>query len=557
MAFPRGASAFETEETRAETPEASHAETPFVFATDDALPPRGDARGLGDPSSDSEDEHADAADDDAWLPAWFRDDARRETRSFDRADRRRPAASLFRDVCDTERFDDARAGQDHHEKREELFSRRDSLRALAATVERDEDERFTIPSFDEFSPDDARLDGDMLRRIRWLTGSARDSSSVAGGFRSSDETRFRAEDRRAESVRGFPRTRRRSGLFFASDDATSAFESNEDDSEAELSFDASDDASSEDDRRTIRYEGARVSSRTVKETDEGFREGFREGSRASELERDGDAFHDALLALYRNWSLSDRNWFFHDVMDEATRDRFDAYLESSRERLDAIKMPTAFPDADAAEAAEKAADAFERVFGRAPASEEDFRLCVAPFEMRDIETGKVTGYKYPRRREDDADAATGEFVSLATGTKPEKEKDATQRGTSRTDVSRNAKCLYFDAQGWCPLGVRCPSKEAHVARRPPLTSRSVARESLRQYWDAVDDPDAPLHARLTSYPYASFRNAPRAVAAFERLLARDDASRASRGKDANDDEAEPVWSSPARRRSRNEASTRV
>jgi len=73
----------------------------------------------------------------------------------------------------------------------------------------------------------------------------------------------------------------------------------------------------------------------------------------------------------------------------------------------------------------------------------------------------------------------------------------------------------------------------------------------------VDDPDAPLHARLTSYPYASFRNAPRAVAAFERLLARDDASRASRGKDANDDEAEPVWSSPARRRSRNEASTRV
>ena len=139
-------------------------------------------------------------------------------------------------------------------------------------------------------------------------------------------------------------------MFFASDDATSAFESNEDDSEAELSFDASDDASSEEDRRTIGYEGARVSSRTVKETDEGFREGFREGSRASELERDGDAFHDALLALYRNWSLSDRNWFFHDVMDEATRDRFDAYLESSRERLDAIKMPTAFPDADAAEA---------------------------------------------------------------------------------------------------------------------------------------------------------------------------------------------------------------
>jgi hypothetical protein len=70
-------------------------------------------------------------------------------------------------------------------------------------------------------------------------------------------------------------------------------------------------------------------------------------------------------------------------------------------------------------------------------------------------------------------------------------------------------CLYFDAQGWCPLGTRCPAKAAHVAffnaRHFQRGASSRAREALRARWDTQDDPNAPSDFRRDAYPYVSFR----------------------------------------------------
>ena len=378
MAFPRGASAFETEENHAETLEARHAETPFVSATADAFPPRDDARGLADPSSDSEDEHADVAADDAW----FRDDARRDARAFDRADRRERAA--FRDV-------DAERG-DAEESEGGLFSRR-APRALAAPFETDEDTRTITPPFDVFFPDDARLDRDALRRIRWL--SASDAASVGGGARSFEKRR---EENREPA--GASRTRFRLFPDVAGDDETDASSSSEDDDRTDRTIPRED---AREQRATRRLATTlRVSSRKAKAADaprEGSGSRVVVSARERRTARD-DAYHDALLALYRDWSPNTKAWFLSCAMDARDRGRFEAYLGSSPERLDDV-VPTSFRDADdgaGAARARRAADAFERVFGRAPASGEDFALCVAPFAARDIETGEVWRFVYPEER---------------------------------------------------------------------------------------------------------------------------------------------------------------
>ena len=525
MASPRGAdeaSAFETDEdTRAETPDSGD---DFVSATDFKSPRGGYACGVADLSSDGEDEHADVVDDDA--------------RAFDRA-HRRGRASSFRGVDAESRDDSSEGGRSSSES---------TVLADADATDADDDAPRRLGSSRVILPND--LDQDMLRYVKRLQADAdADADAEHDAFASSRNENL--DDLSDDGDFFFSRRR------FPRDDVSSraSFVPYEQTVSAEVPFDVSSattpldllDTSPHD--LDLFWELARRDEDDLGSWFADAADAARATTSPESVSEDdqpedarGDAFFAALLELWFNWSPTDKKWFLYHsgvFKNDRDRDRFEDYMKvyfcaEPRGRFFAS-------DVASSEATSRVLDAFVRVFGRAPKTERDFRLCLTPCEARDIETRAVTHLVFPGET---IGAPPFEVLDLTTNlvvanvSEQKNILEISERPTIQ-------KCLYFDAQGWCPDGTRCRWKSAHVARRPP-THRSYASQSLRERRDALDDPNAPPRATRDGYPYASFADS-RDDATFQRLR-----STQTRACDeyVYDDEDEPVWSSLFRGESR-------
>ena len=542
MASPRAAdeaSAFETDEdTRAETPDGGD---DFVSATAFKSPRGGYACGVADLSSDGEDEHADVVDDDA--------------RAFDRA-HRRGRASSFRGV-DAESRDDSSEGG-HSSSQSTVRADADATDAAAADDDDDAPRSFGSPGV--ISPND--LNQDILRHVRHVMrlvndpeafyADAEDDAFLSSGNGNQNDFGDDSDDAFCSSRRdSFPR-----------DDVWSPYERTV---PAEVPVDVSSATTQidllntslndldlyceparrdEDDREASWFLNAADATRATQST--------QSPKSVSEDDRPkDDSFFTALLELWFNWSSVDKTWFLYGsgVFENARdRDRFEDYLEVYL-RMELHRRVFASDGETPSEATRRVVDAFVRVFGHTPKTERDFRLCLTPCKTYDIETRAVTGLVFPGPT---IGAPPFELLDFATNTlvvENEQKKEISNRPPYQ-------KCVYFDAQGWCPDGTRCRWKSAHVARRRPERRRSYAFQSLQKHWKELDDPNAPPRATRDGYPYASFQDW-RDAETFQRLRSMQTQTRTLIcDEKKNDDEDEPVWSSPERRMSGREASTR-
>ena len=542
MASPRAAdeaSAFETDEdTRAETPDGGD---DFVSATAFKSPRGGYACGVADLSSDGEDEHADVVDDDA--------------RAFDRA-HRRGRASSFRGV-DAESRDDSSEGG-HSSSQSTVRADADATDAAAADDDDDAPRSFGSPGV--ISPND--LNQDILRHVRHVMrlvndpeafyADAEDDAFLSSGNGNQNDFGDDSDDAFCSSRRdSFPR-----------DDVWSPYERTV---PAEVPVDVSSATTQidllntslndldlyceparrdEDDREASWFLNAADATRATQST--------QSPKSVSEDDRPkDDSFFTALLELWFNWSSVDKTWFLYGsgVFENARdRDRFEDYLEVYL-RMELHRRFFASDGETPSEATRRVVDAFVRVFGHTPKTERDFRLCLTPCKTYDIETRAVTGLVFPGPT---IGAPPFELLDFATNTlvvENEQKKEISNRPPYQ-------KCVYFDAQGWCPDGTRCRWKSAHVARRRPERRRSYAFQSLQKHWKELDDPNAPPRATRDGYPYASFQDW-RDAETFQRLRSMQTQTRTLIcDEKKNDDEDEPVWSSPERRMSGREASTR-
>ena len=528
MASPRGAyeaSALETEETRSEGEVGL--DRSLLFGTDASGSPRASCA-----------DRADIGIDDAWFKrqsfdghfepfaATFRDDAWGDARAFEASD------SVTSEGGRSSSASTARAEATNADDAGEEAPRRNALQTFVAF---------------ETRPDD--LDPDMLRRIRYLTTQKQVEKEVE--FSSSiHRSSFDDDDGGAIGVRDETLATPRD-LFRVTKEA--------DDDDVWFA-DADDDA-----------------ARRLSMGD--FSEGrhFEDENEDDDVTR--DTFFAALLELYDNWSPSDRSRFLRrsGTLDGARRARLRRALLARLEKNDRFSLPDAFPNAccDAERDPEdvftrRVLDAFVRVFGRTPKTANDFRLCVRPYAARDIASGGIAELVHPEKmglgRE--IEVATGETRTVRTTVRTgrtSREEEATYMSRDRERTRFPRTCLYFDAQGWCPLGTRCPAKAAHVFQKtffnaqPPRASR--AREALRESWDKQDDPNLPPDFRREGYPYVSFcGNDACDARTFELLLkARSRAEKVPAEDEkspSGSNEPCPVWSSPARRKSGTEASTR-
>ena len=542
MASPRAAdeaSAFETDEdTRAETPDGGD---DFVSATAFKSPRGGYACGVADLSSDGEDEHADVVDDDA--------------RAFDRA-HRRGRASSFRGV-DAESRDDSSEGG-HSSSQSTVRADADATDAAAADDDDDAPRSFGSPGV--ISPND--LNQDILRHVRHVMrlvndpeafpADAEDDAFLSSGNGNQNDFCDDSDDAFCSSRRdSFPR-----------DDVWSPYERT---ASAEVPVDVSSATTQidllntslndldlyceparrdEDDREASWILNAADATRATQAT--------QSPKSVSEDDRPkDDSFFTALLELWFNWSSVDKTWFLYGsgVFENARdRDGFEDYLEVYS-RMELHRRFFASDGETPSEATRRVVDAFVRVFGHTPKTERDFRLCLTPCKTYDIETRAVTGLVFPGPT---IGAPPFELLDFATNTlvvENEQKKEISNRPPYQ-------KCVYFDAQGWCPDGTRCRWKSAHVARRRPERRRSYAFQSLQKHWKELDDPNAPPRATRDGYPYASFQDW-RDAETFQRLRSMQTQTRTLIcDEKKNDDEDEPVWSSPERRMSGREASTR-
>ena len=542
MASPRAAdeaSAFETDEdTRAETPDGGD---DFVSATAFKSPRGGYACGVADLSSDGEDEHADVVDDDA--------------RAFDRA-HRRGRASSFRGV-DAESRDDSSEGG-HSSSQSTVRADADATDAAAADDDDDAPRSFGSPGV--ISPND--LNQDILRHVRHVMRLVNDPEAFPAdaehdAFLSSGNGN--QNDFCDDSDDAFCSSRRDS---FPRDDVWSPYERTV---PAEVPVDVSSATTQidllntslndldlyceparrdEDDREASWILNAADATRATQST--------QSPKSVSEDDRPkDDSFFTALLELWFNWSSVDKTWFLYGsgVFENARdRDGFEDYLEVYS-RMELHRRFFASDGETPSEATRRVVDAFVRVFGHTPKTERDFRLCLTPCKTYDIETRAVTGLVFPGPT---IGAPPFELLDFATNTlvvENEQKKEISNRPPYQ-------KCVYFDAQGWCPDGTRCRWKSAHVARRRPERRRSYAFQSLQKHWKELDDPNAPPRATRDGYPYASFQDW-RDAETFQRLRSMQTQTRTLIcDEKKNDDEDEPVWSSPERRMSGREASTR-
>ena len=542
MASPRAAdeaSAFETDEdTRAETPDGGD---DFVSATAFKSPRGGYACGVADLSSDGEDEHADVVDDDA--------------RAFDRA-HRRGRASSFRGV-DAESRDDSSEGG-HSSSQSTVRADADATDAAAADDDDDAPRSFGSPGV--ISPND--LNQDILRHVRHVMRLVNDPEAFPAdaehdAFLSSGNGN--QNDFGDDSDDAFCSSRRDS---FPRDDVWSPYERT---ASAEVPVDVSSATTQidllntslndldlvwdparrdEDDREASWFLNAADATRATQAT--------QSPKSVSEDDRPkDDSFFTALLELWFNWSSVDKTWFLYGsgVFENARdRDRFEDYLEVYS-RMELHRRFFASDGETPSEATRRVVDAFVRVFGHTPKTERDFRLCLTPCKTYDIETRAVTGLVFPGPT---IGAPPFELLDFATNTlvvENEQKKEISNRPPYQ-------KCVYFDAQGWCPDGTRCRWKSAHVARRRPERRRSYSFQSLQKHWKELDDPNAPPRATRDGYPYASFQDW-RDAETFQRLRSMQTQTRTLIcDEKKNDDEDEPVWSSPERRMSGREASTR-
>jgi hypothetical protein len=460
MASPRGAyeaSASETEETRSE------GEVPLdrslLFGADASGSPRASCA-----------DRADIGIDDAWF----------KRQSFD--GHFEPFAVTFHDDA----WGDARAFEASDSVTSEggRSSSASTVRAEATFLDADDADE-EAPRRDagsvafETRPDD--LDPDLLRRIRYLT--QKEVKVKSSSSRSSFDDDDAAIGVRDETL-ATPRD------LFLDEEA--------DDDDVWFA-DADDDAA--------RRLGEDFSRRRFEDEDED--------------DASSDTFFAAILELYDNWSPSDQRWFLW------RSGRLDGVRGSARLRRRLLlarrendRFRDAFPNArdagDPEDATRRVLDAFVRVFGRTPKTGNDFRLCVRPYAARDIASGGIAEIVHPEKmgwRE--IEVANGETrFSIARTARTSREEEEGASGghdvsyTYETRLFRRT-CLYFDAQGWCPLGTRCPAKAAHVAffnaRHFQRGASSRAREALRARWDAQDDPNAPSDFRRDAYPYVSFR----------------------------------------------------
>ena len=528
MASPRGAyeaSALETEETRSEGEVGL--DRSLLFGADASGSPRASCA-----------DRADIGIDDAWF----------KRQSFD--GHFEPFAATFRDDA----WGDARAFEASDSVTSEGGRSSSASTARAEATDADDaDEEAPTPSNAgsiafETKPDD--LDPDLLRRIRYLTQKeVIESSSSRSSFDDDDDAAIGVCDETLATPRD-------------------VFLDEEADDDDVWFADADDDAA--------RRLGEDFSRRRFEDEDED--------------DASSDAFFAALLELYDNGSPSDRSWFlWHSgTLDGVRRARLRRLLLARRENdrfRDAV--PNARDAGDPEDATRRVLDAFVRVFGRTPKTGNDFRLCMRPYAARDIASGGIAEIVHPEKtgwRE--IEVATGETRTARTARTSREEAasgghDASYMPCMSRDRGRDSRerarfprtCLYFDAQGWCPVGTRCPAKAAHVAffdARHPRAS--LAREALRARWDKQDDPNAPPDFRREGYPYVSFRGTThtntrdaRDARTFERFVFLQSAARSSRrekctGTFSEDEKRrlsnEPVWSSPARRKSGAEASTR-
>ena len=471
MASPRGAyeaSALETEETRSEGEVGL--DRSLLFGADASGSPRASCA-----------DRADVGIDDAWFKrqsfdghfepfaATFRDDAWGDARAFEASD------SVTSEGGRSSSASTVRAEATNADDAGEEAPRRNALRSVAF----------------ETRPDD--LDPDMLRRIRYLTQKEAEKEVE---FSSSSRSSFDDDDA-AIGVRDDETLATPRDLFL---------DENADDDDVWF-------ADADDDAKTRRLSMG----------------DFSEGRHFEDEDEDDtssdSSFVAALLELYDNWSPSDRSWFLRrsETLDGARRARLRRALLARLEN-DTLN-PDAFPNArdaarDPEDATRRVLDAFVRVFGRTPKTANDFRLCARPYAARDIASGGIAEIVHPEKmgRREIEEARTGETrtvrttgrTTVRTTGRTSREEEATCMSLLDCERTRFPRtCLYFDAQGWCPLGTRCPAKAAHVfqktifdAFQPRRASR--AREALRESWDKQDDPNLPPDFRREGYPYVSF-----------------------------------------------------
>ena len=426
-------------------------------------------------------DRADVGIDDAWFKrqsfdghfepfaATFRDDAWGDARAFEASD------SVTSEGGRSSSASTVRAEATNADDAGEEAPRRNALPRSVAF---------------ETRPDD--LDPDMLRRIRYLTQKEAEkevefSSSIDRSSFDDDDAAIGVRDETLATPRD---------LFL---------DENADDDDVWF-------ADADDDAKTRRLSMG----------------DFSEGRHFEDEDEDDDVTRDssfvaALLELYDNWSPSDRSWFLRrsETLDGARRARLRRALLARLEN-DTLN-PDAFPNArdaarDPEDATRRVLDAFVRVFGRTPKTANDFRLCARPYAARDIASGGIAEIVHPEKmgRREIEEARTGETRTVRTtarttgDTSSRTKEEATCMSLLDRERTRFPRtCLYFDAQGWCPLGTRCPAKAAHVfqktifdAFQPPRASR--AREALRESWDKQDDPNLPPDFRREGYPYVSF-----------------------------------------------------
>ena len=425
-------------------------------------------------------DRADVGIDDAWFKrqsfdghfepfaATFRDDAWGDARAFEASD------SVTSEGGRSSSASTVRAEATNADDAGEEAPRRNALRSVAF----------------ETRPDD--LDPDMLRRIRYLTQKEVEkevdfSSSIDRSSFDDDDAAIGVRDETLATPRD---------LFL---------DENADDDDVWF-------ADADDDAKTRRL--------SMGDFSEGRH--FEDEDEDDDVTRDS-SFFAALLELYDNWSPSDRSWFLRrsETLDGARRARLRRALLARLEN-DTLN-PDAFPNArdaedDPEDATRRVLDAFVRVFGRTPKTANDFRLCARPYAARDIASGGIAEIVHPEKmgRREIEEARTGETRTVRTtarttgDTSSRTKEEATCMSLLDCERTRFPRtCLYFDAQGWCPLGTRCPAKAAHVfqktifdAFQPPRASR--AREALRESWDKQDDPNLPPDFRREGYPYVSF-----------------------------------------------------